>query len=135
MESIERGAFEGCDGLAGVVTIEKGLCGDNMKWELDNEGTLTIRGEGEMSDWYSWSMPWYGSRETIKKVVIEEGVTSVGAYAFYECENLSELEIAESVTKIGEWAFYGCVSLTNIRIPESVESIERGAFEGCSRMV
>ena len=64
--------------------------------------------------------------------VIPKSVTSIGAYAFYECSGLTSVEIPNSVTSIGEDAFSGCSGLTSVVIPNSVTSIGKYAFQGCS---
>ncbi len=113
-----------------------GACGDNLTWVLE-DGVLTISGEGEMDSYsiYSFSSlgyaPWYDTRDTITGVVIEDGVTSIGMYAFYGCSNLTDVSIADSVTSIGYNAFRECSSLTNITIPDGVTSIGEWAFYKC----
>ena len=64
--------------------------------------------------------------------VIPKSVTSIGAYAFYECSGLTSVEIPNLVTSIGEYAFNGCSGLTSVEIPNSVTSIGEYAFNGCS---
>ena len=54
----------------------------------------------------------------VKKVRIQDGVTSIGRAAFYHCTSLTSITIPNSVTSIGEYAFFGCTSLTSINIPE-----------------
>ena len=105
------------------------------KWILSDK-TLTISGTGKIKDW-RYSNPtedWHASQYTnlIQRVIIEEGVTYIGNYAFEECSSLISIEIPEGVTSIGEWAFSRCSSLTNIEIPEGVTSIGECAFYGCS---
>ena len=78
--------------------------------------------------------PWYSRRSEIKKVVIEDGVTNIGKYAFYECTNLTSVEIPNSVTSIKVAAFAYCASLTSIKIPNSVTSIGDLAFDKCSAL-
>ncbi len=113
-----------------VNAATSGTWGDNVTWSLDN-GTLTISGTGDMynSDMFD-STPWYGSLSSIKKVVIEQGVTSVGDYAFQECANLTSVTIPDSVTSIGDGAFYYCSGLTSVTIPDTVTSIGTDAFYG-----
>lgn len=65
-------------------------------------------------------------------IVVKDGVTSIGQYAFGNCKALSSITIPNSVTRIGEGAFYGCTGLTSITIPNSVTSIEEGTFYDCS---
>jgi len=64
----------------------------------------------------------------LKKIIVKEGVTSIGDLAFEMCSGLTEIVIPDSVTSIGEWAFAGCTSLTEIVIPDSVTSIGDLAF-------
>lgn len=137
--------------------VASGACGDNLTWKLDDKGTLTISGKGAMTEWvYSDSAPWKTYSNTINKVVIQPGVTSIGGYAFSECKNLTSITIPEGVTSIedgvfsgcglrsitipkgvtsiGRYAFQECSSLTSITIPEGVTSIGAGAFRGCSSL-
>ena len=112
--------------------VESGTCGENLTWTLDDEGTLTISGIGGMAYWYYPDVvPWYSSRSSIKKVVIENGVTSIGESAFYHCDSLTSVDIPDSVTSIGGYAFSYCDSLTSIEIPDSVTSIGDSAFFYC----
>ena len=120
----------------GAKTVAIGTCGaqgNNVAWELDDTGTLTIYGEGAMKNCYGTS-PWYSQRASIKTVVIENGVTSIGEYAFYICSSLSSITIPDSVTSIGQAAFSRCSSLTSVAIPDSVTSIAYGVFESCSSL-
>ena len=82
--------------------------------------------------YYESTAPWLSQREIIKKVVIEDGVTSIGDGAFYECSRLTSVTIPNSVTSIGSSAFSGCSGLTSAIIPNSVTSIGEEAFRGCS---
>ena len=121
-------------------TIEAGIsgtCGDNLTWELDNAGTLTISGSGKMTDYASYEKiyaPWYNSRDSVKRAVIGNGVINIGRYAFYGCEALTSVIIPNSVTSIGAQAFYGCGDLTSMTIPNSVTCIETQAFYICKSL-
>ena len=108
-----------------------GNCGADVNWTFAN-GVLTISGNGNMDD-YSWNYdtPWEKYRNDIKAVVIENGVTSIGIYAFYECSSLESVDIANSVTSIGMSAFENCLSLTSIIIPNNVTSLGHYAFYYC----
>ena len=110
----------------------EGNNGDNLTWILDDEGVLTISGTGAMASWNWKGSPWYANKDKIESVVIEDGVTSIGANAFDGCSGLTSITIPSSVTSIGEHAFYGCSGLTSITIPSSVTSIGAYAFSGCS---
>ena len=115
------------------AVVKSGACGENLTWTLDAAGTLTVSGTGAMEDYHIYKdMPWYQSRDSIKAVVVESGVTTIGEYAFYDCSSLTGITIPEGVTAIGDSAFDGCRSLTSITIPESVTTIGEHAFSGCS---
>ena len=113
---------------------DSGWCGSNVTYSfVSSTGTLTISGTGTMysySDVSNW--PWYNYRSSIKKVVINNGVTSIGDYAFTYCKGLTSITIPNSVTSIGYYAFSGCSGLTSVTIPNSVTSIGGGAFNKCS---
>ena len=88
------------------------------KWTLENR-TLTISGTGKMKEWsFNIKEDWHNTQYTnfIEKVIINEGITSIGDWAFAYCSNLESINIPEGVTSIGERAFYGCSSLTNIDV-------------------
>ncbi|MCD8354377.1 MAG: leucine-rich repeat domain-containing protein, partial [Clostridiales bacterium] len=85
-----------------------GTCGEDLTWVLE-DGTLTISGTGDMTDWSSSSsVPWYSYASSIISVVIADDVTSIGNYTFYNCESLTSVTIPDSVTSIGDYAFGGC---------------------------
>ena len=113
------------------VTLDNGTCGDGLTWVLSHDGVLTISGSGAMKN-YSYRSAWYSNRTKILSVVMEPGVTSIGANAFDDCSSLTRVTIPEGVTSIGGNAFYGCSSLTSVMILEGVMSIGDSAFEGCS---
>ena len=114
------------------AVVESGACGENLTWTLDAAGTLTVSGTGAMGDYYR--APWYSNRDSIKAVVIENGVTTIGGRAFEDCTSLSSITIPEGITTIGDRAFDGCSSLISITIPESVTAIGDSAFSGCSSL-
>ena len=119
----------------GTLFAQSGTCGTNLTWTLDTEsGTLTISGTGSMKNYTSDSMPWYSYSSSITTVIIEDGVTSIGNWAFRPCSSLTSVTIPNSVTSIGEGAFCYCSSLTSITIPNSVTSIGESAFYNCSSL-
>jgi len=107
-----------------------GTCGENVTWEL-KDGVLTISGTGAMTD-YNWNCPFEDM--DFSRVVIADGVTSIGAYVFADCTALSDVSIADSVTSIGERAFFRCYRLTSVTIPDSVTSLGAATFQGCSAL-
>ncbi len=87
-----------------------------------------------MPDYITPAAPWSSQKAKIKKIVIEDGVTGIGKYAFSGCSNLTSITIPNSVTSIGEYAFGKCSSLNSITIPNSVTSIGRNTFQDCSNL-
>ena len=123
-------AYGDCTASFEIVVTYSGSWGSNLYWSLDGEGTLTISGTGSMY----WEIPWLDHKSYVKEVIIEEGVTSVGAYTFEYCENLKRVVIPNTVTAIRECAFLGCANLESINIPSSVIGIQMSAFKGCNRL-
>jgi len=104
---------------AETSVIDSGTCGYQVNWVLDDAGTLTISGEGDMEGYISASdVPWYSQRTSITKVIVEDGVTEIGHYAFADCTNLTSVTIPGSMTYIGGAAFNGCTSLTRVDISD-----------------
>ena len=108
----------------------------DVTWNLSDDGTLTISGTGKMQNYdLNWkTVPWYSQQKQIKKVVIEDGVTTIGSYAFDHCSSLTSVTIPNSVTWIGEHAFWECNNLTSITIPNSVTTIGNSAFLQCKNL-
>ena len=79
-------------------------------------------------------IPWIEYNERIEKVVIGDGITSVGSYTFYNCANLSEIKIAGTVTEIGKGAFKNCSKLEKISIPKKLQVIEDETFYSCNSL-
>ena len=95
--------------------------------------TLTISGTGAMADVIGGAS-WYSQRDSIKTIVVESGVTSIGDYAFYPCSKVTSVSLPDTVTSIGYEAFSGCSSLTSITLPDSVTSIGKAAFFNCDAL-
>lgn len=117
--------------------VASGECGDNLTWTLDDEGTLTISGEGNMTDYSHTSTlvrhaPWYDSRSLITAIVINEGVTNIGDFAFYYCSSAISATISESVTDIGTAAFSDCSKLSGVVISSNIANIGAYAFRYCN---
>jgi len=97
-----------------VPTITSGTCGTDLKWKLSG-GVLTITGTGSMTDYGSTGdYPWKGNIADIKAVVISDGVTSIGTYAFYNCTGITKVTIPDSLTRIGNSAFGNCTGITTV---------------------
>ena len=107
-------------------------CGNNLTWTLDEEGLLTISGTGEMNSFTEKSSPW--NSFNVKKVILEDGVTSIGSWAFSGCHFMTAIDIPESVTEIGDYAFYRCYRLKSISLPDSIRTVGANPFRACSRL-
>ncbi len=119
------------------VLIEKrpfqnsGTCGDDLTWNLTDDGILTISGQGSMDDIPNSDIPWYDVRDSVKKLVVEEGVTEIAPYAFSYCSNLADVTLPTSLINILDYAFCGCTSLKELIIPEGVVLIGGSIISGC----
>lgn len=108
-----------------------GQCGDSLTWTLDG-GVLTVEGSGDMWDYSEeQSAPWFDHRNSIIRLVLPEGMTSVGSMAFYKCAQLTHVVLPASVTEVGEYAFAQCHRLTLLNLG-SVQTIRRFAFSECT---
>lgn len=114
--------------------VASGICGENLIWSLDDSGVLTISGTGYMGSWYVYtpvasqhiSAPWRTNRASIKKIILEPGVKSIGRAAFQGI-SVDHIIIPNTVKEIEEAAFYGC-SMEWVAIPSSVTRIGYHAF-------
>ena len=128
---------------------------ENISWSFDEgTGVLTISGTGDMMDYHKngafpvsqtqmtavTSAPWGAFCRDIRSVVIEEGVTSVGDYAFYNIGTestgsmMSHIQLPSTVKRIGKSAFYCCEQLTDINLPEGLKAIGESAFSECGQL-
>ena len=125
------------DAMAAGNVIKSGSCGDHVKWTLTGTGsdlTLTFSGSGPMEDLWEEDIPWASNRTGIRKVVVEDGITSVGDYVCYSLNKLTDISLPDSLTSIGEYAFENCRALQSIWIPDNVTEIGGCAFSGCSSL-
>jgi hypothetical protein len=110
-----------------------GSCGESVNWSLDTTtGVLTISGTGAMADFISEYPEYEEYKDSITGIVIENGVTRIGVYAFYQYKNVNSVSIAATVTTIGSSAFSGCSALMSVEIPNGVTVIENYAFNNCT---
>lgn len=113
-----------------------GTCGENVTWSLDlDTGVLTISGSGDMEGYASSyngftanCAPWRDYKDSITSVVVEEGVTSIGAFAFFLANNLTQVSLPYGLLRIGDHAFAVCPNLTDIELPDSLTWINGAAF-------
>lgn len=117
---------------------DSGTCGDSVTWSyVEATHTLTISGNGLMSNYKAEDYkhaPWYNYRKEIQTVLINNNVTCIGRYAFYNCTSMTSVTIPNSVTSIDDYAFYNCSNLASVIIPNNVTSIGRSAFEYCGSL-
>ena len=114
---------------------QSGTCGKNLTWKFEEATkTLVISGTGNMED-YSDYTPWSSFRESIAKILLEEGVASIGDRAFISCSSLVSITLPNSVTSIGTAAFSRCSNLISITIPDGLTYIGDYAFNGCSCLI
>ncbi len=116
------------DGGGYILAEKLDKCGENVIWTLGEDGTLTVSGSGAMWDFQITEMPWYEYKDAIKKVIVEDGVTSIGKCAFYEFTAVSSVTLPNSLVRLGDYCFYGCSALEGVSIPEGVICIGSYAF-------
>ena len=108
-----------------------GLYGDNIIWQLDSDGTLTLSGEGEMAN-YSITKKGPYTKYDFNTVVVSEAVTNIGEWAFYGCSSLESIQFSNSIIRIENYAFDGCSSLKSVQLSDSIIHIGNSAFYECS---
>ena len=103
--------------------IDSGTCGD-LQWLLSDDNILTISGEGRIPDYSGTNLaPWYAYHKQIKGLILEEGVTAVGSFAFYDCGALREVQFPKTLRMVGSSSFAYCDTLRLLdlsRVPETV---------------
>lgn len=142
-------AMLACFDVSTAFAATNGNCGANFggtnaKWSLNTStGVLTISGKGATKDCGnvgSNQAPWKDSRDKIKSIVVEEGITALGRYMFYKCEVAESVSLPSTLTAIGDTKYleYGtfvdCKALTNVTLPSKLQTIGHAAFKGCSSL-
>ncbi len=119
---------------ASAADVVEGTCGENLTWKYDNSGTLTISGTGAM-EYYNplYLVPWYDYRAEIKEIIIEPGITSISAYAFYDMDLVTSVVVPSGVETLENGAFCGC-GITSITLPTSLTTISDKAFHSCDSL-
>ena len=108
----------------------------SLKWSYTKEDkTLKISGSGEIASFDSASaVVWSAVRSSAEKIVVSDGITSIGSYAFYMMSALKEVTLPATLTAIGDYAFGYASALESITLPSSLTAIGKGAFEGCGSL-
>lgn len=116
--------------------VYSGTCGINLQWNFDVESrTLFITGTGDMTDYSSQSsIPWYSIYTYISNISIDEGITSVGNYAFCSCSGITTITLPSTLKRIGKFSYCECKYVKTLTIPDSVTLIGYGAFMGCEAL-
>lgn len=121
-----------------ITPTLSGTCGKNVSYSISDDGVLTISGTGAMNNFTYKSdisdCPWHGVRYALKKIVVEDGVTSIGSYAFSFDLSVTDVTLPSSLKTIGRNAFWGCYGLTSVVIPEGVTTIGAYAFWRCTSL-
>ena len=118
-----------------IAILASGTCGNGVSWELLDTGELIIQGNGDMDDYDAASdAPWKNYASKIKKITVEEGVTSVGAYAFCDNPFCEEITLPAGLHEIHEYAFCDDTNLKTLTLHDTKTAIKRGAFKGCSHL-
>ena len=120
--------------VVGLAEEASGSCGDNVTWSYDC-GVLTVSGTGDMADYSEvYPAPWFSFASDIQRVVVSDGVRSIGNMAFYQCVNLTTVKMDSSVVSLGNLAFSDCYSLVQIYMP-AVKEIGWACFYDCKALV
>lgn len=118
------------------VSADYNTCGENITWVLE-DGTLTLSGYGEMYhyEFYGNISPWAGDEHLIKKLVVSEGITSIGNTAFCDFVCLTDVSLPSTIKSIGVNAFSGCSKLEEFTIPAALEILDGFCFTNCYSLV
>ena len=108
---------------------------ENLRWDFDvSTGSLTVSGDGPMGNYVMSTVPWRAHREEIQSVIVEEGITTVGAMTFCNFPKLTSVSLPSTLTSVENNAFAYSSGLTSITIPSGVTEIGKRAFLGCWRL-
>ncbi|MBQ2011652.1 MAG: leucine-rich repeat domain-containing protein, partial [Bacteroidaceae bacterium] len=116
-----------------TLCAQSGQCGKGLQWNLA-DSTLTVSGHGAMDNMDPIGevfTPWYNERMGIKRIVISEGVTRIGNFAFLGCASLESVSFPASLSSIGSDAFSGCAMLQELNCGGRIDNIGDYAFNAC----
>lgn len=119
-------AQEYCSDVINFVAVNSGTCGSDIKWRFDlDSNTLTLTGSGSMSDYSSEEeIPWAIFADRLESAEIDENITSLSSFAFYDCKGLKTMKLPAQLTYVtDETVFAGCNGVTNIDFLEGSGSI------------
>lgn len=121
-----------------VTVLTSGSCGydgADVTYTLTSDGVFTVSGTGYMDSYVLTSsgaptMPWKNYRDSIKEIVIEDGILNVSYGGFANCKYLTKITLASSVKNLDPYCFYGCSLLTDINC-ENIDYVGEAAFAYC----
>ena len=129
VNSTTLGTFE----MVPTDIIDSGVCGDNIAWTLYEDYTLIVSGTGDMWDYHYESdklSPWGSYRNKITSIIIKDGITGIGEFAFYYCENVDgTITVPDSVTAIEKCAFEGCRKVDTYNLPHTLKTLAGFVFK------
>ena len=120
-------------GAAAADATASGKCGDAVTWSLSG-GTITFSGSGGMTAKEGQTYDYGQYKNSITSVVINEGVTTVGDFAFYKFPNLTSVTAASTVKTVGLSAFAYCTKLTDVALKGKGVQVNTSAFAGCTAL-
>ena len=116
------------------VPATSGKCGDNMSWSYNTTSfTLTISGSGHMYD-YTECGPWSSFDDKMTRIIISDGIESIGNYAFASCNKVENVTMGDTVKTLGSHSFYVMSALTSIKLSQLLETIGSHAFSAASSL-
>jgi len=120
--------------------LASGTCG-SLFWSLTQDGTLCISGKGRIPDYrdiHNWDgstipvdAPWYQYSDQISTLIIDEGVTGIGAEAFMNCPSITSVVLPDSLVRIDDYAFSNCFESGELILSKNITYIGNGAFREC----
>mgnify|MGYP002542071707 FL=1 len=159
LKTIGEDAFKDCSSITSLTipdSVES--IGSNAFYGLKNLKNLTMSGEMDGSGWIEWwsldtltltgtyvlgrapadkdGYIWYDTLpgRNARKVILSEGITSIGEYAFYYCQNLEQIVLPQGLQAIGAHAFEECRSLVDVTFPDSLQTLGEKCFKDCNKL-
>lgn len=120
---------------AGLLIVKRTFLDSNISWTLTEKGVLTVSGSGAIKDFDpldpdEWLKLTGG--DEVKQIIIREGITEIGDYAFYKCDKATKIVLPKSLKVVGDFAFMGCTKIEGFDFKSGLNSIGKGAFYGCT---
>lgn len=128
-----------CTIVVSGKVVNTGKCGENVTWTYYDDNSLVFSGSGEMEEYYedcyyapgNVLIPWYAYSPMTKEIIIEEGITSIAAFAFVDCRNIQKISIPDSVVKIGHCAFEHWNNYEGFVLNKTITELGKMVFHSC----